>query len=35
MVKFAIYGEYFGGNYPNSDGKYKHVQKGVYYIPHH
>lgn len=35
MIKFAIYGEYFGGNYPGGDGKFKHVQKGVYYIPHH
>ena len=35
MAKFSIYGEYFGGNYPNSDGKYKHVQKGVYYVPQH
>lgn len=35
MVRFAIYGEYFGGNYPNVESKLKSVQKGVYYIPHH
>lgn len=36
MIKFAIYGEYFGGNYPDVVNKeYKAVQKGVYYIPHH
>lgn len=35
MIKFSIYGEYFGGNYPGADGKFKQVQKGVYYIPHH
>lgn len=35
MVRFAIYGEYFGGNYPNMETKLKSVQKGVYYIPHH
>ncbi len=35
MIKFAIYGEYFGGFYPGEESKVKHVQKGVYYIPHH
>jgi hypothetical protein len=36
MLKFAIYGEYFGGNYPGVSLKeFKPVQKGVYYIPHH
>ena len=38
MIKFAVYGEYFGGNYPGEiggDKKLQSVQKGVYYIPHH
>ena len=35
MIKFSLYGEYFGGSFPNSDEKFKHVLKGVYYIPHH
>ncbi len=35
MTKFSIYGEYFGGLYPNIKNKLKHVQLGVYYIPHH
>lgn len=36
MIRFAIYGEYFGGNYPGEPNKdFKAVQKGVYYIPHH
>ena len=40
MIKFAIYGEYFGGNWPadhpnaNKKGP-KAVQKGVYYTPEH
>lgn len=35
MVKFAIYGEYFGGNWPEGNPKVKHVQKGIYYTPNH
>ena len=40
MIKFAIYGEYFGGNWPVEDPNYikggpKQVQKGVYYTPNH
>lgn len=36
MIRFAIYGEYFGGNYPGVESKdFKAVQKGIYYIPHH
>lgn len=35
IVKFSIYGEYFGGSYPEIDSDYKQVQKGVSYIPHH
>ena len=40
MIKFAIYGEYFGGNWPadhpNAVQKGpKAVQKGVYYTPDH
>lgn len=36
MVKFVIYGQYFGGYYPGIvEKRYKHVQKGIYYIPHH
>ena len=37
MIKFAIYGEYFGGLWPEKDPNYvkgaKAVQKGVYYTP--
>ena len=35
MIKFAIYGQYFGGNWPNHTGKVKAVQKGIYYTPDH
>ena len=40
LLKFSIYGEYFGGNWPvNSPlqlkGGCKAVQKGVYYTPNH
>ena len=35
MIKFAIYGEYFGGNWPEVQGKVKAVQKGIYYTPSH
>ena len=36
MIKFAIYGEYFGGNYPGGDEKkFKPVQKGISYCPNH
>ena len=35
MIKFAIYGEYFGGNWPEGQGKAKAVQKGIYYTPSH
>lgn len=40
MIKFSIYGEYFGGNWPVEDANYikggpKSVQKGVYYTPNH
>ena len=29
--KIQIYGELFGGDYPGTEKKYAHVQKGVYY----
>lgn len=40
MLKFAIYGEYFGGNWPENHPDYvktgmKSVQRGVYYTPTH
>lgn len=36
LVKFSIYGEFFGGNYPGIVNKsQKTVQKGVYYTPNH
>jgi hypothetical protein len=40
VLKFAIYGEYFGGNWPAGHpqavkGSPKMVQKGVYYTPNH
>lgn len=40
LLKFSIYGEYFGGNWPadhpaNIKNGPKQVQKGVYYTPHH
>jgi len=40
MLKFAVYGEYFGGNWPEKDVHYvkagpKAVQKGIYYTPNH
>jgi Rnl2 family RNA ligase len=40
MIKFAIYGEYFGGNWPSDHANFvkggpKAVQKGVYYTPEH
>ena len=39
MIKFAVYGEYFGGNWPEKDPNFvkgpKAVQKGVYYTPNH
>ena len=35
ILRFAIYGEYFGGAFPNIESKVKAVQKGVYYIPNH
>jgi Rnl2 family RNA ligase len=40
MIKFTIYGEYFGGNWPANHpnsvkGGPKAVQKGIYYTPEH
>lgn len=36
MTKFSIYGEYFGGNWPEPTGcKFKPVQKGISYCPQH
>jgi len=40
LLKIAIYGEYFGGNWPLDHPAYvkggpKQVQKGIYYTPHH
>ena len=35
MVRYVIYGEYFGGNWPEGQGKAKAVQKGIYYTPDH
>jgi hypothetical protein len=40
LLKFSIYGEYFGGNWPlehplNIKGGPKAVQKGIHYTPHH
>lgn len=35
MLKFSIYGEYFGGNWPEGEQKLKPVQKGIYYTPKH
>ena len=35
MLKFSIYGEYFGGNFPGADSKMKPVQKGIAYCPNH
>ena len=40
MIKFSVYGEYFGGNWPVDHpdytiNKYKSIQKGVYYTPEH
>lgn len=36
MIKFSLYGEYFGGNYPGVVNKaQKPVQKGVSYTPNH
>lgn len=40
MIKFSIYGEYFGGNWPLEHpnaikGGPKQVQKGVCYTPEH
>lgn len=36
MIKFSVYGEYFGGSWPKqTDSKCKPVQKGVYYTPYH
>lgn len=31
--QICIYGELFGGTYPNSESNYKPVQSGVYYSP--
>ena len=35
MIKFSIYGEYFGGNWPEGESKVKSVQKGISYTPNH
>lgn len=39
MIKFSIYGEYFGGNWPVNHPNFvkgpKSVQKGIYYTPEH
>jgi hypothetical protein len=40
LIKFSIYGEYFGGNWPAKHVDFvktaaKAVQKGISYTPHH
>ena len=39
VIKVSIYGEYFGGAWPEKHEAFvkgpKAVQKGVYYTPHH
>ena len=33
MARYVIYGEYFGGFWPEQSEKIRPIQKGVYYSP--